>query len=292
MDGNCSFSDSVFQTGSGKTVSLSTAGLLRASALLGLEGNNDPSTQQYFEHAMDHLGARITTPRENSHAKLGWGVNSGTTGSVRIDPMDAQSVQRNSHTCPKYFCLSGNQLAKDSLQNPLGFELHSSDSTQMHIKFHTAGGRSIMISSDALQRARSLLVDSDSEVLQNDGKVDQPCILVLKDESDHAKTFWNKENILSVHQNARKSKSVSEPLPCMQTFSNQKESSRPHQGTNSLGVMLDQVNISNFFMENFHHPSSRTSHMQKPSNKDLYVTHTIIDSEYDSRMQTIRRNTG
>ncbi|KAG1371520.1 protein BREAST CANCER SUSCEPTIBILITY 2 [Cocos nucifera] len=279
VDENCSFSDSLFHTGSGKTVNLSSAGLLRASALLGLEGNNDPSTLQYFKHATDHLDARITTPTlRESHAKLRWDVNSGTTGLVRIDPMDAQSVQRNSYDCPKDFCLSGNQLAKDSLQNPLGFELHSSDSNQMHIKFHTAGGRSILISSDALQRARSLLVDSDSEVLQNDEKADQPSILILKDENDRGKTFWNKENIMSVHQNARKSKSVSEPLPCIQSFSNQRESSFPLQATNSLGVMLDQVNISNFVMENFHHSSSEKSHMQKPSNKDLCVTHTVIDS--------------
>ncbi|XP_008776286.1 protein BREAST CANCER SUSCEPTIBILITY 2 homolog B-like [Phoenix dactylifera] len=238
VDGNSSFSDSLFQTGSGKTVNLSSSGLLRASALLGLEGHNDPSIQ-CFELAMDHLDARITTPRENPHVKLKWDVNSGNTGSIRIDPMDAQSVQRYS----KDFSLSRNQLAKDSLQNPLGFELHSSNSTQMHIKFHTAGGRSIQISSDALQRARSLLVDSDSEVLQNDEKADQPFILVPKDESDCGRTFWNKENISSVHQNAGKCKSVSEPLPCIQSFANQKASSHPLQGTNSLGVMLDQVNI-------------------------------------------------
>ncbi|XP_073104918.1 protein BREAST CANCER SUSCEPTIBILITY 2 homolog B isoform X2 [Elaeis guineensis] len=277
VDGNCSFSDSLFHIATGKTVNLSSAGLLRASSLLGLEGNNDPSTLQYFKHAMDHLDARITTPRE-SHAKLGCDVNSGTTGSVRIDPMGAQLVQRNSHDCPKDFCLSGNQLAKDSLQSPLGSELHSSDSIQMHIKFHTAGGRSILISSDALQRARSLLVDSDSEVLQNDEKADQPSFLILKDENDRGKTFLNKENIMSVHQNARKSKSVSESLPCIQSFSNQKESSCPLQAINSLGVMIDQVNNSNFVMENFHHSSSEKSHMQKPSNKDLCVTHTVIDS--------------
>lgn len=133
-------SKSFFQTGSGKIVSISSAGLVRAKTLLGLEENSDLKQLEGF----DWEGGR---PKQCSSSLNVNMVASNTLPTVdAIIPISRSDIKFNSPFCET------NKEFPDFMQ---------SESKPPPIRFHTAGGRSISVSSDALQRARSLLGDHD-----------------------------------------------------------------------------------------------------------------------------------
>ncbi|KAH0987852.1 hypothetical protein GBA52_015029 [Prunus armeniaca] len=131
------FSNSLFQTGSGKMVNISPEGLVRAKTLLGLGDDSD-------------------------HSKLP-GSNSG--GVV----MDAASISR-SPLINKTVSVQTRCKKNEADLNFMSPErVNLTPDKPSSIKFHTAGGRSISVSTDALQRARSLLGDPELGSFLNEG---------------------------------------------------------------------------------------------------------------------------
>ncbi|XP_044974947.1 protein BREAST CANCER SUSCEPTIBILITY 2 homolog A-like isoform X2 [Hordeum vulgare subsp. vulgare] len=127
---------SPLKTSCARTVNISSVGVSRAATLLGLEENT--LSTQFFGHVGDKLGRKINFERENPEQRPG------------LAPYPTE-----------------NQVHKEP-HRP--FELSNktaSDSGEHSIRFSTAGGRSMAISSDALQRAKNLLGESDLVVSTN-----------------------------------------------------------------------------------------------------------------------------
>ncbi|KAL0662269.1 hypothetical protein Bca4012_099106 [Brassica carinata] len=118
--------NSCFQTASNKKVNVSSAGMARAKALLGLEEEDDFSGFKHVNHRLpsSHQQHGLTTPE--------------TFGAQH------RSVTPGGHYVP----------GKRS-------EILSSSPKVPQTKFQTAGGRSLSVSAEALNRARSLLGDPE-----------------------------------------------------------------------------------------------------------------------------------
>ncbi|TKY47857.1 BREAST CANCER SUSCEPTIBILITY B [Spatholobus suberectus] len=132
VDDSFSFSNSLFKTGSGKKVTISSSGLLRAKTLLDTIDSNIQSP--HHTNKLHAIGGKQQQQQQqrSPQLKLHTVINSPSVGS--------------GHALKNGF---GEKDANRAAVN------------QTPIKFHTAGGRSISISNDALQRARSLLGDPD-----------------------------------------------------------------------------------------------------------------------------------
>ncbi|KAG0381280.1 hypothetical protein BDA96_K000300 [Sorghum bicolor] len=131
------------------TVNISSTGVSRAATLLGLEENT--LSTQFFGHVSDKLGTKINVKRGNPEH--------------RLDVAFTSAIPSGTHkgTYP-----TENPTHMDRHQQ-FGFSKSStSDAGEHSIRFSTAGGRSMAISADALQRAKSLLGDSDLVVSPND----------------------------------------------------------------------------------------------------------------------------
>lgn len=271
-DRHHAFSNSLFQTGSGKAVNLSSAGLCRATTLLGLEGNDDLCTSKYFQHANNQPDDVITNGE-----KVKWSLSSSNVSEQNSKPEDAQSDKITLPTSSD-FCTSGSQPNKVAIQKLMGSETHAFDVAEPPFKFHTAGGKSLSISSDALKRARSLLGDSERASLQNVVTAHQPTPLV-KDKKIFHDASWNKENISSdfLHQNADNKNYSSKILPPLPTFYNKGKSFVPLSSTISRGVP-DQVKANGFLSEEDHHASRKISHWQARSKQAQHVAHATFDN--------------
>ncbi|KAK6164803.1 hypothetical protein DH2020_001667 [Rehmannia glutinosa] len=117
-------SNSMFQTGSGKNVNISSAGLLRAKTLLGLDENYDRESLHGFEKKQK---------QSSSTELLAW-------------------------------------------ENPSHLETQDPSNLTSPVKFRTAGGRSISVSTDALQRARSLLGNPEFDSFLNEASTADPLL--------------------------------------------------------------------------------------------------------------------
>ncbi|KAJ1269748.1 hypothetical protein BS78_06G001000 [Paspalum vaginatum] len=149
MDKNFPVFASPLKTSCARTVNISSAGISRAASLLGLE-ENDFSTQ-FFGHVGDRLGTKVTVKQGNPEH--------------RLDVAAAHAISGGPHTG---ICPTENPTLMDRHQQ-FGFsKCTTTDSGGHSIRFSTAGGRSMSISTEALQRAKSLLSASDLVVSAND----------------------------------------------------------------------------------------------------------------------------
>ncbi|XP_027931452.1 protein BREAST CANCER SUSCEPTIBILITY 2 homolog B-like isoform X2 [Vigna unguiculata] len=128
MDETLSFSNSLFTTGSGKKVTISSRGLVRAKTLLNTIDINIQSTSKLRAFGETAGKQQLQEYEESPALKLHTVINSPSVGGLHA--LNNGLEERNAFKEPP-------------------------------IKFRTAGGRSISISSGALQRARSLLGDPD-----------------------------------------------------------------------------------------------------------------------------------
>ncbi|RYR11481.1 hypothetical protein Ahy_B04g069004 isoform B [Arachis hypogaea] len=147
-DDSCSFSNSLFTTGSGKGVNISSSGMDRAKSLLGLEQHTVGGNFQSPDYT--RKSDVIDEAREmqhSSHLQKHEVVNSSKTMDRALS--QSPSVD-SSHASKNDFKL---KVVQPDCYTPLVKEAP--------IKFHTAGGRSVSVSSGALQRARSLLGNPD-----------------------------------------------------------------------------------------------------------------------------------
>ncbi|KAK4799413.1 hypothetical protein SAY86_024778 [Trapa natans] len=151
---------SLFQTGSGKMVSVSSAGLVRAKRLLGLEEDDEGYPSEVFGLPRKSLsnyngyGGMNSSSWEKVDMKVAGAIEGSVSGS-RLAYINDSDERRLKH------------LASNSLQP----KMHGSSTKPASIKFQTAGGRSISISSDALKRARSLLGDPELGNFLDDGSL-------------------------------------------------------------------------------------------------------------------------
>lgn len=139
---------SPLKTSCTRTVNVSSTGVSRAATLLGLEENT--LSTQFFGHVGDKLGTKITVKRGKPEQ--------------RLDVVSAQAISGGPH---KDVCPTESPILIDRYQQ-FEFSKTTSDAGEHSIRFNTAGGRSMAISTAALQRAKSLLGDSDLEVLPKD----------------------------------------------------------------------------------------------------------------------------
>ncbi|MCE3215677.1 hypothetical protein HAX54_003180 [Datura stramonium] len=167
-------STSLFQTGSGKTVNISSAGLNRAKALLGLEENGEHETFPGSEKKNDRTSDELFAFRNSFPFVAVEGIASTESTNVSAASLSPFDVKFNS-VCP------AEELVADFL--------HCADKPPP-IKFHTAGGRSISVSCEALKRARSLLGDLELECLVDETDVADPLFSFSKDKKsvDQAST--------------------------------------------------------------------------------------------------------
>lgn len=151
-----SLSNSMFQTGSGKTVNISSSGLLRAKALLGLDENHDQ------EHAQKQSTSKeLLVSEDSSHLEIRKPSNFCFSSSARV--LASSRVKYSPHG-------SESMTIPDCINT----------SEPPAVKFQTAGGRSISVSSDALQRARSLLGNLEFDSLSNEAGTSKPPFSVIE----------------------------------------------------------------------------------------------------------------
>lgn len=177
-DSDFTFSNSLFQTGSGKRVNLSSGGLNRAKTLLGLEENDD------------NCSSPLKTREVVSN----------------IRSMSATSVGKP----PSKFTPFGSELKRGAIPNIIESEVNNFLLKPPSVNFQTAGGRSISVSSDALQRARSLLGDSEVGPLLNGGDIDDPIFSLFREnQSNHMSSMKENDHCASFsHQETAKGKNT------------------------------------------------------------------------------------
>lgn len=219
----------MFQTGSGKTVNISSTGLLRARALLGVDESNEECTIQGFEPAKKKFrGVDKSTFEKRFHLqKTQMGINSMGT--------------ENDTLCAKVpFHLKGDspgtELVEEDVGEILRPEVSNSTTKQSAVKFQTAGGRSVSVSRDALQRAKNLLGDPDMDSLLNEGDAGASMFSFMKYSNSDGSLF-NKENKTdSSHQFEENPKIFVSP---MKSSSSRKSSEAKSEtlisGTNLMG---------------------------------------------------------
>ncbi|ONK62624.1 uncharacterized protein A4U43_C07F6110 [Asparagus officinalis] len=267
-DRHHTFSNSLFQTGSGKAVNISSAGFYRANTLLGLESKDNLYTSGYFEHPVNQSDSNIAT----DGATACWNTSSSSITKYNNDAEGALSDKRNSLPISSDFYSSGSQPYKDAVQNLMGSEVCAPDVGQPPLKFHTAGGKSLSISRDALKRARNLLGDSDGGSLQSILK-DQSTLLV-KDDKVFDETSWNKENIpiACLHRNSTtRNHSAKLPSPLPKVTNQMKSFSSIATG------VQDQLKL-NGFLSGRNHDNKKISHLQVSSKRVHCVAHAAVDN--------------
>lgn len=140
--------NSLFQTASGKELQISSADLVKGKALLRLEDDTyhcDPQAPK-FTGLLEADGEIFRTPNSTMLKRKSAEI---------VDVLDKSSVSSNSLTVK---ALQGKGLADG---NVIDQKVHDVHKKSAPIKFQTAGGKSISISTDALKRARNLLGDPE-----------------------------------------------------------------------------------------------------------------------------------
>ncbi|KNA09601.1 hypothetical protein SOVF_152150 isoform A [Spinacia oleracea] len=230
--------NSMFQTGSGKKVNISSTGLIRARAMLGIEENNDDCSIEGFEPAKKKFRGVDTSASEiRSHL-----------GKRKIG-ISSEGAENDMH-CSKFpFHLksdaSGTEFGDEDFGKLIRPEMSDSTCKPPAIKFNTAGGRSISVSRDALQRARNLLGDPEMESLSNEGDAGASMFSFFKHENSGG-SFLNKENTTDFsHQFEQNPKIFVSPMKSSTKNPLEAKSETLISGTNLMRKFDDEEVICN-----------------------------------------------
>ncbi|KAL6987901.1 hypothetical protein U1Q18_013648 [Sarracenia purpurea var. burkii] len=242
-----SFSNSMFQTGSGKKVNISSAGLVRAQTLLGLKESYDHDTLPPLK-------------RVNNES-----ITDEPLGLQNPSPLVIKECHKDATTAPTpLFNFKTNSIASDSKREAIPHLIHP-PTKGPPIKFHTAGGRSISVSSDALKRAKSLLGDLELGTFFNEGDANNPAFSFFKQGILDENQFNRENNLFSTpyHQEIAKSKHLSKSFVSpLRSDSHRMQSSLTSENV-SLGTNL----IKKFDAEDFDNTSKMSNNtlcQQKP----------------------------
>ncbi|CAI0424122.1 unnamed protein product, partial [Linum tenue] len=203
------FSNSLFQTASGKSVGFTSAGLSKARSLLGMtEDGGNASSFEGFQR-----------PQRSSFAK----VHTGGQGFTHLGMRDGASKEMpgSSPATPYKTGLAGSRLSNEFTPDSLLSKVHDTAAKPPPIKFQTAGGRSLSVSTDALQRARSLLGDPDLGSFFNVG---DPAIAVSEERRTSDSSFSKVKDVYAgfTYPGAARSKYTQKNfLPPLKASSNQ-----------------------------------------------------------------------
>lgn len=159
------------------------------------------------------------------------------------------------------------------------FTMQNSAPKPPPIKFHTAGGRSLSVSSDALQRARSLLGDPELGTLSSEGDANDSVFAFpngrrfddcsLNEENESRSSLSYQEMAKSKHE----SKIFVSPL---RSSSNQLHLSLK-SGTTNLGAnLINQFDAVDD--DNVCRPNSNTTCLQKPLSNGSFVSNKVVDN--------------
>uniref|UniRef100_A0A0D3EJY6 Tower domain-containing protein n=1 Tax=Oryza barthii TaxID=65489 RepID=A0A0D3EJY6_9ORYZ len=250
---------SPLKTSCARTVHISSVGVSRAATLLGLEENT--LSTQLLGHVGDKLGTKITVERENSEHQFGVASVSGISGGCPISSGPAE-----------------NQVLMDPHQHFAFSKTTFSDSSEQAIRFSTAGGRTMAISSDALQRAKNLLGESDLEVSPNN---------LL----GHSSASACKENI----QNSTGLRKEGEPVLLKSRGNNKTEPAQfsipakpDRKHTDSLEYAVPDVTLANGNSIRLHaardfHSINEIPKIPKPSSRCSFGTENASDTKDKAR---------
>ncbi|KAI5004930.1 hypothetical protein ZWY2020_032173 [Hordeum vulgare] len=230
---------SPLKTSCARTVNISSAGVSRAATLLGLEENT--LSTQFFGHVGDKLGTKIIFERKNPEQRLDL-ASCPTENEVHKEPH-------------RPFELSNNTV---------------SDSGEHSIRFSTVGGRSMAISSAALQRARSLLGESDLVVSTNNlegHSLASACNVEMPNSTVAPKGGPDLSKISTVNGKTE-----------FATFSHQTMSCRKHTGSFGNAPATPAKKYTNMFHVGSR-PISETPKTSKPSSMCLSETDNANDTQ-------------
>ncbi|KAJ4821846.1 hypothetical protein Tsubulata_046386 [Turnera subulata] len=237
-DNACGSSNSFFRTASGKSVDISSTGLSRAKALLGFEEESDHSGFQGFHHSVKPSNDNEQVRRQNASQHLGMKGSAKNSGSfVNVALVPKQSLISKASAV-------GSKLRNDANAKAMQLDMSHPAPKPPAIKFQTAGGRSLSVSSEALARARSLLGDPDIETLLNDGDIiNQPPSAFRDSTFDEDLSNIKKDHPPAfTHPGGARSKTISKTF-----ISPLKSSSKPVQPClNSLTVISRSNLIEEF----------------------------------------------
>ncbi|PON42490.1 Breast cancer type 2 susceptibility protein [Parasponia andersonii] len=267
----CDFSKSLFQTGSGKMVNISSDGLARAKTLLRLVEDNDPGNFQGFQ------GSRKLS---NTDSPSGWqNVSHLETREVAngYGNMDGDSVLSSSSSCRTD--LGQAVLRNEAKPHLTPSRMYNSVTKVPPVRFQTAGGRSISVSSDALQRARSLLgdpelgtfldigdaVNSDFSLSKNRRLVDT----LVNEENDPQTTLTHQKMAMSNFM----PKSFVSPL---RSFSKQMQSSVNSESIDSGTNLIKQFDAVSH--DSVCKLNRNLTCQQEPLRNGLCSTNTVVDN--------------
>ena len=206
--------------------------------LLGLEENNNHhSCQEHITKQSVMNG--LDGGQNSSHLEMQEDLNS-------IKSENAKPVPRPFSTSTSWRTESTNEAAPNLKQS----EMYSPAQTPPPIKFHTAGGRSISVSSDALLRARSLLGDPELGTSLNEGDEDDTISSFLKGSFRDASS--NNENdsdtSLSHHEKAKSKHASKSLISPIRLFPNRVQSSvmpeNAYSGSNLIKKYADDSKIT------------------------------------------------
>ncbi|KAA8517722.1 hypothetical protein F0562_015219 [Nyssa sinensis] len=241
-----SFSNSMFQTGSGKTVNISSAGLVRAKTLLGLEENYDHENFRGLEQTRKQSASEPFGWQNSSHLGTREGVsNTGfkVAASIPISPFNFKT----------------SSIVSDSKSEAIPNLTHSSPKPPP-IKFHTAGGRSISVSSDALQRARSLLGDPELGIFLNGEDANDPVLSIFRDRrcnDDFSDKDNNPSTTLSDKETAKSKHMPKSFISPLRSSSNHMQSSYMSENVSSGSNLIRRFDAED-------HESASRLHKNKP----------------------------
>ncbi|CAA6654699.1 unnamed protein product [Spirodela intermedia] len=233
---------------SGKVINISAGGFRRANALLGLDENHIPLTESVTDQTSFDTGNRRKT-----------------SGMSFFNPLGDEPVERRSFISHGNENVSRNQIESSGPGKLHVSSMHASAPISPPIMFHTAGGRSLPISDDALRRARSLLGDQDTEILQN-GISTSYLIPSVSNDNLHEMS-QNKENFDFIGSNSERSRNMFK-IPMQ-------ESSLTFASLTADFAHGNKVNNDAFSSERIHEFDGKMLHVQNMPRKDLHETFKV-----------------
>ncbi|KAG9439694.1 hypothetical protein H6P81_019859 [Aristolochia fimbriata] len=278
-DSGCGSNSSLsFRAGGGQKIDVSHASLIRAKTLLQLDEN-------FESYAPEGTRTALNAGKLCNMDK--------TRDLERTDPFSrpegiqvsrkegAQFDTRGSYTSMKHW-------REDGVTNFLQPELCGSGSKEPQILFHTAGGRSVSVSSNAVKRARSLLGDIDVNILPvKTGSSEE-------ERPSHGLSL-NKERVSyasSVNHNSGRDKlSMNNSLPTKWSVHNQQQPSSLSGPFSRENGTMKQTAMRSFVSE--------ATSVQKNSISSLEMLHRdktpqrrqLHDISTDKRMTSMNQNT-
>ncbi|XP_057983241.1 protein BREAST CANCER SUSCEPTIBILITY 2 homolog B-like [Malania oleifera] len=270
------FPNSLFHTGTGKMVNISSAGLVRAKTLLELE---ESDTYHIKKQSNDSESSRIPN-LSNLERRIGIN-NMGT--------MDATSTSTPLFSSKTV--LLGSDLKINVIPNPMQPRMCDSALKPPPIKFHTAGGRSISVSSDALRRARSLLGDPELGTFLEEGNAEYPKFSSIKVGMIEDNSFKNENdpNASFTYQETAKRKQMT------RSFASPLHSASNKLGSSIMsGYMHSAENLIKNFDANDHEnvsrPTCKIPSLQKPSKMIHCAPHTLTENSLECGIDSSTTN--